>query len=46
VELDVDSMTYPLVAELDERGLEELELHHGDAVFVSPRRVRVFGATP
>jgi sulfate/thiosulfate transport system ATP-binding protein len=45
VELDVDSMSHPLVAELDERRFEELELHHGDSVFVSPRRVRVFEAT-
>jgi sulfate transport system ATP-binding protein len=45
VELDVESMSHPLVAELDERRFEELELHRGDAVFVSPRRVRVFEAT-
>jgi len=45
VELGVESMSRPLVAELDERRFEELELHHGDAVFVSPRRVRVFEAT-
>jgi sulfate/thiosulfate transport system ATP-binding protein len=46
VELDVASMSHPLVAELDERRFEELELHHGDAVFISPRRVRLFEATP
>jgi sulfate transport system ATP-binding protein len=44
VELDAERSTRPLVAELDERRFEELELRNGDAVFVSPRRVHVFEA--
>jgi sulfate transport system ATP-binding protein len=46
VELDADRASRPLVAELDERRFEELELRSGDNVFVSPRRMHVFEATP
>ena len=42
VELDAERAARPLVAELDERRFEELELRRGDSVFVSPRRVHVF----
>jgi sulfate transport system ATP-binding protein len=46
VELDAERVVLPLVAELDERRFEELELRRGDAVFVSPRRVHVFEVAP
>jgi sulfate transport system ATP-binding protein len=46
VELDADQTAHPLVAELDERRFEELALRRGDSVFVSPRRVHTFEATP
>ncbi len=47
VELDAErASARPLVAELDERRFEELELQRGDSVFVSPRRVHVFEAAP
>jgi sulfate transport system ATP-binding protein len=46
VELDTERTARPLIAELDERRFEELELRRGDSVFVSPRRVHVFQAAP
>ena len=42
VEFDASAAQGPLVAELDERRFHELALQTGDAVFLSPRRVRVF----
>jgi sulfate transport system ATP-binding protein len=42
VEVDVERSARPFVAELDERRFDELQLHCGEAVFVSPRRVRLF----
>jgi sulfate transport system ATP-binding protein len=42
VEFDAAAAQGPLVAELDERRFHELALQAGDAVFLSPRRVRVF----
>jgi sulfate transport system ATP-binding protein len=44
IELDLDAGD-AVIAELDERRFEELALRNGDAVYVSPRRVRVFDAT-
>jgi sulfate/thiosulfate transport system ATP-binding protein len=46
VEFDADASSGPLVAEIDERRFQELALQTGDAVFLSPRRVRVFDAAP
>jgi sulfate/thiosulfate transport system ATP-binding protein len=42
VEFGADAARGPLVAEVDERRFQELALQAGDAVFLSPRRVRVF----
>jgi sulfate transport system ATP-binding protein len=42
VEFNADAANRTLVAEVDERRFEELALRCGDAVFLSPRRVRVF----
>jgi hypothetical protein len=42
VEFDATASQGPLVAELDERRFHELALRTGDAVFLSPRRVRMF----
>jgi sulfate transport system ATP-binding protein len=42
VEFDATAAQGPLVAELDERRFHELALRAGDAVFLSPRRVRTF----
>jgi sulfate/thiosulfate transport system ATP-binding protein len=45
VELEVDTVARPVVAEVDERRFEELSLRLGDTVFVAPRRIRTFEAT-
>ncbi|HSY25757.1 MAG TPA: sulfate/molybdate ABC transporter ATP-binding protein [Polyangiaceae bacterium] len=42
VEVDVERAARPFVAELDEQRFDELQLHCGETVFVSPRRVRLF----
>jgi sulfate transport system ATP-binding protein len=42
IEFDAESSSSPLVAELDERTFHELALQAGDAVYLSPRRMRVF----
>jgi sulfate transport system ATP-binding protein len=42
VEFDAKAGGAALVAELDERRFQELALRTGDAVYLSPRRVRVF----
>jgi sulfate transport system ATP-binding protein len=42
VRVEFEAGATPLVAELDERRFQELALQAGDAVFLSPRRIRVF----
>jgi sulfate/thiosulfate transport system ATP-binding protein len=44
IELDVDTVARPVLAEVDERRFEELSLRDGDMVFVAPRRIRTFEA--
>jgi sulfate transport system ATP-binding protein len=46
IEFEAESAASPLVAELDERTFQALELRAGDDVFLSPRRVRVFDGHP
>ncbi len=42
VEVDVEQTARSFVAELAEQRFDELQLHCGETVFVSPRRVRLF----